>query len=76
MNPTEPHLGPPSLLRNPSSVLQTALPSCMGDGLAPLRSTPDSESYNSTCMWAVGMVGNPKVGKREEGEAEERDMVE
>lgn len=47
----------------------------MGDGLAPLRSTPDSESYNSTCMWAVGMVGNPKVGKREEGEAEERDMV-
>lgn len=48
----------------------------MRDGLVPLRSTPTRQSYDSTLMWVVEMTGNPKVVGKEEGDAEERYIVE
>lgn len=62
-------------LRNPDFVLQPAPPWCLGDGPGPLRSAPNSESYDSTLVWVMEMAGNPKVMGKEEGDAEKRDTV-
>ena len=62
-------------LRNPDFVLQPAPPWCLGDGPGPLRSAPNSESYDSTLVWVMEVAGNPKVMGKEEGDAEKRDTV-